>query len=213
MYYVGETPRGDRLFREFDHVTGSDALAAALDQVQRPAADPDYRTCWPLGSLGSASVAGGAIEVEPGAIDMDLSDLCQQQLVYTLQATVGERLPVRFADGIELTARPEAEVLSPVSISDPAEGSEYDGLFIARGRANVFEGTVAWEVQEPSGRTVLEGFATALGTGQRLYPWEARVDVSGLPAGSYTFIASGTDPSGGAELARLDHDTRTIVVR
>ncbi len=94
-------------------------------------------------------------------------------------------------------AQPQNDVLNLVSISDPAEGAAYeDGVFTARGRANVHEGTVGWEVRDASGQTVREGFTTALGTGDRLYLWEAEVDVSGLASGSYEFVASSTDRPG-----------------
>ena len=35
-----------------------------------------------------------------------------------------------------------------------------------------------WEVRDESGATVLEGFATAEGWIDKLYPWQATVDVS-----------------------------------
>jgi Immunoglobulin-like domain of bacterial spore germination/Sporulation and spore germination len=210
-YFLDDTPRGERLFREFDEVTGDDALQAALDRIERPATDPDYRTPWTTTSFGDAMIMDGVIHVELGDAVLE-DDLAVQQVVYTLQGAVQERLPVRIGD-TTYEALPQNDVLNPVSISDPADGSEYHDTMVARGRANVFEGTVTWEVRDESGRTVREGFTTALGTGDRLYPWEAEVDLSGLPAGLYEFVATSTDPSGGAEQSRLDVDTRRIIVR
>jgi hypothetical protein len=84
-------------------------------------------------------------------------------------------------------------------------------LFIARGRASSFEATVPWEIRD--GDTVVtEGFATALGTGDRLFAWEAEVDLTGIAPGEYTFVAMTDDPSNG-EGAEPFVDTRTIVVR
>lgn len=211
-YFLGETGRGEELlFREFDDAPGDNALQAALDRIERPPADPDYRTPWTTTSFGDVMVMDGVIHVEIGDADLG-DDLAVQQVVYTLQGAAQQQLPVRLGDA-EYEAAPQNDVLNPVSISDPSEGAEYDGAFIARGRANVYEGTVSWEVRDESGRTVREGFATALGTVDRLYPWETRVDVSGLPSGTYDFVATSTDPSGGAEQSRLDTDTRTIIVR
>ena len=51
-YFVGDTPRGDRLFREFDEVPVGDPLQAALDRIERPPSDPDYRTPWTTTSFG-----------------------------------------------------------------------------------------------------------------------------------------------------------------
>jgi hypothetical protein len=212
VYFIGDTPRGARLFREFDESTGTDALDAALDRIQRPAADPDYRTAWPQGSLESASLADGMIHVELGSVDADRPGLGLQQLAYTLQAAVGQRLPVHLSDGTEITAEPQTAVLSQVVVNDPTEGLEVHGHFVARGAANSFEATVPWELRDESGDVVRQGFATAAGTGARLFPWEAHVDVRGLPFGFYTFVASTDDPSGG-EGPGPDSDTRTIIVR
>ena len=46
----------------------------------------------------------------------------------------------------------------------------------------------------------------------KLYPWTAEVDVSGLAPGTYTFVAMTDDPSGG-EGAGPTEDTKTIVVQ
>ena len=212
VYFVGDTPGGPRLFREFDEAPGTDALDAALARMQQPAADPDYRTAWPYGSLDAASVVDGTIEVELGSVDVDMPALGRQQLAYTLQAAVGERLPVHLSDGTEVTARPETAVLSQVIVSDPTEGLEVHDHFIARGAANSFEANVPWEIRDERGTVVKRGFATADGWGDRLYPWEAHVDVRGLPFGYYTFTATTDDASGG-EGGGPDADTRTIIVR
>lgn len=211
-YFIGDTPRGQRLFREYDHVAGDDPLTAALDRIQEPPTDPDYGTSWPHGSLESASVGDGTIEVELGDVDADMSALGLQQLAYTLQAAVGERFPVHFSDGTEVTARPQSDVLSQVLVNDPTEGLPVHEHFTARGAANSFESNVPWELRNDRGEVVRHGFTTATGNGDRLYPWEAQVDVHGLPSGSYTFVAMTDDPSGG-EGGGPDSDTRTIVVR
>jgi len=107
---------------------------------------------------------------------------------------------------------PELDVLSLVSVSDPAEGQVVDGTFTARGRASSFEATVPWQISRDDD-VVLDGFATAEGWVDGLYPWETEIDVSGLGPGAYTFEARTDDPSGGAEGAGPYSDTRTIVVR
>jgi hypothetical protein len=219
-YFVGETPRGQRLFREFHQVSGDDPLTAALLRIQQPAADPDYTTSWREGMLLSASVHDGdTIDVEVGPVDFDASDIAAQQLVYTLQGVIGERLPVRFTHdgeplaGAPLEARPQTRVLSQVMINDPVEGLEVTGSFTARGAANSFEATVPWRILD--GHTVVLEYSAmaSSGDGDRLYPWETTVDVSGLEPGTYTFVASTDDPTGGTEGPGPFTDTRTIVVR
>jgi hypothetical protein len=219
-YFVGDSPSGPRLFREFDEVPSGDPLQAALERIQRPPGDPDYRASWPHGSFETARVADGTIDVEVGDVDLDLGTdgLVTQQVVYTLQAAVGERLPVRFVQDGEVVrgpvdAAPQLDVLNLVSISDPAEGTAYvgrDASFVARGRASSFEATVPWEVRDEAGKVVLSGFATASGWQGRLHPWETSVDVSDLPSGFYTFVAM---TASGAEESLVSTDTRTIIVR
>ncbi len=102
-------------------------------------------------------------------------------------------------------------VLALVSVDVPAEGQQVSGTFTATGRASSFEATVPWEVRDAAGEVLLDGFATAEGWMDRLYPWEAEVDVSGLAPGTYTFVAMTSDPSGG-ESGGPFTDTRAIVV-
>ncbi|MBA2956492.1 hypothetical protein GON03_00485 [Nocardioides sp. MAH-18] len=223
IYFVGDAADGSRLYREFDEVPAGDPLEAALARMQRPSTDPDYQVVWPQGTLESARLGDGTIDVELGDVRTGFraEDLEVQEVVYTLQAVAGERLPVRFLQDGEpvlgpVDAAPELDVLNLVSISDPGEGTAYEGpraSILARGRASSFEATVPWEIRDDRGEVVREGFATAEGWQDHLYPWQTRVDVSDLPAGFYTFVVETADPSGGAEQSLLFTDTRTIIVR
>ena len=105
------------------------------------------------------------------------------------------------------------EVMALVQLDAPLEGAVVSGSFTASGRADSFEATVPWRLEDAAGQVVREGFATAEGWAQRLYPWETEVDVSGLAPGTYTFVASTSDPSGGTEGPGPTTDTRTVVVR
>jgi uncharacterized surface anchored protein len=71
---------------------------------------------------------------------------------------------------------------------------------------------VPWELQDASGAVVREGFAQ--GTMEdHLTPWETGpIDVSDLPPGTYTFVASTDDP-GGADFVVPTTDTRTVIIR
>lgn len=222
-YYVGDTPYGPRLFREFDQAPAGDPLDAALDRIQRPATDPDYSTPWDADSFTGATVDEGVITVHIGSIDpsVDASQLGVQQVIYTLQGALGERLPVRFVEDNgfvylgPMDAATQTDVLSLVSVSDPAQGNEYQGSFMARGVANSFEATVPWEIrgEGPRGGVILKrGSAMASAAeGDRLYPWETTIDISDLAPGTYTFVAKTDDPTG--EGPGPYTDTRTIVVR
>ena len=70
-YYVGDTPQGPRLFREFaPRRRRGRRWARALAVLQQDPADPDYRTLWPAGV-----VPGATLEVRrDGVIEVALAD-------------------------------------------------------------------------------------------------------------------------------------------
>ena len=147
-----------------------------------------------------------------------------QQLVYTVQGIQGERLPVLVQNGADpvplfgidteggLKAAKPLDVLAFMNVTTPEEGATVSGSFTAEGVGSSFEATVPWEVRDESGTAVVEGFTTAEGFIDKLYPWTAEVDVSGLAPGTYTFVAMTDDPSDG-EGAGPTEDTKTIVVQ
>jgi hypothetical protein len=234
IYYVGSTPTGPRLYREFR--AGPDDqkdLAEALSLIESRPGDPDYRSYWSEGQLLGATVQNGVIEVD---VDPSLTkrsdapdgDLAIQQLIYTVQGVVGDgdRPPVQFVhDGNPLaevfgvptseplTNAPELDVLSLVSISDPSDRRVVDGYFSAQGRASSFEGTVPWQVTDSDGTVVLSGSAQSYGWEGHLYPWATgHIDVSGLAPGEYTFEVMTDDPSNG-EGPGPYVDTRTVIIK
>ena len=78
--------------------------------------------------------------------------------------------------------------------------------------ASSFEATVPWEIRQGD-QVVLDGFATAEGWMDKLYPW-ADVDRRLRPSspGDYTFVARTDDPSGGAEGAGPHEDTKDFTL-
>lgn len=234
VYYVGDTPGGDRLYREFTRVAGVEPLVGAAAAVtEGDPVDPDYRTLWPGGRFASVTQEADAILVEvpeaswlkPGRLDRAQARLAVQQLVYTLQGVIGKRLPLEVQyDGKPATsllgvdasaglkAAPQLEVLAFVNITEPAEGTAVADRFVAEGRASSFEATVVWELQDTSGKVVLDGFAQAEGWMDKLYPWQTEIDASKLPPGAYTFVARTDDPSDG-EGPGPTEDTKRITVQ
>jgi hypothetical protein len=232
IYYVGQTPTGPRLYREFrGGVQSEKNLGDALALVDVQPTDPDYATYWSDGQLLGATVENGVIkvDVDPATTrrrDVPDGALALQQLIYTVQGVAGERLPVQFVhDGNPvaevfgqptsepLANGPEVDVLALASISDPAERRVVEDHFSARGVADSFEANVPWELRDAGGAVVLSGHAQSYGWGDHLYPWATgQIDVSDLAPGEYTFVVSTEDPSGGAEGAGSTVDTRTIIV-
>jgi hypothetical protein len=232
VYYVGQTPTGPRLYREFRAGQEKEkTLSDALDLIEATPTDPDYVTYWSDGQLLGATVENGVIEVEvdpaltrPSAGVPD-PELALQQLVYTVQGVVGDRLPVQLvADGSPLAEvfglptsqpleeAPELDVLALVSISDPSERRVVEGYFSAQGKASSFEGNVPWQLKAADGTVVRSGHAQSYGYEGHLYPWATgHIDVTGLAPGEYTFEVMTDDPSGG-EGPGPYVDTRTVII-
>ncbi|WP_122818107.1 Gmad2 immunoglobulin-like domain-containing protein [Nocardioides pantholopis] len=234
VYFVGDTPQGPRLFREFRKVAAADPLAAAAALVTSGAAlDPDYRTAYPTGSFASIEFTGEAFRVTlpddswttPAGLDSsEEGPLAVQQLVYTLQGVQQKRVPVQVfvgdtpaalfgvdTAGSGVTAGDQLDTLALVSITAPEEGATVSGSFTASGVANSPEANVPWEIRQGK-KVVKKGFATADGWMDKLYPWQTQVDVAGLAPGEYTFVARTDDQSGGEGFGPTE-DTRTITVK
>lgn len=234
VYYVGDTPVGPRLFREWRPPVPVDrAPSEEIEALTAEPLDPDYRTYWPAGSiravgdpeLGVVNVLlRDSLAERPAGMSEQDARIALQQLVYTVRAMYQEPVAVSFRlgddpspvqtvfglDAGEVEPEPEVDVRASVNINDPVEGLTVSGGFTARGSANVFEGNVIWELRD--GATVVrEGFTTASGSITRHFPWEASVDVSGVEPGTYTFVATSQDVSDGEGFAP-DVDTRTVVV-
>ena len=232
VYFVGDTPQGPRLFREFRKVEADNPLeeAAAL-MTAGDASDGDYGTAYPGGSFESVEYADGTLVATLGdnawtkkvqGMTAKQVQLAVQQLVYTLQGVQQERAPVVVqlggqpttlfgvdtADG--LAAAKQLDVLALVNVTTPEERQAVSGTFSAEGVASSFEATVPWQIRQGD-NVVKEGFSTAGGWIDKLYPWQTDVDVSDLAPGEYTFVAMTDDPSGG-EGGGPTEDTKTIIV-
>lgn len=231
VYFVGDTPDGPRLYREFRSVSGDPLTGALALMTSGDAQDPDYRTLFPSGEFASAEAATDKIVVTlPDDSWTTMGDLTQrearlaaQQLVYTAQGVAQERVPVEvqldgqpadlFGLAGELSNEDEIDVRALVNVTSPAEGASVTGTFTASGVSSSFEATTPWEIRQggPDGRVVKKGFATAEGWMDKLYPWSTEVDVTDLAPGAYTFVAMTDDPSGG-EGPGPTVDTKAITV-
>ncbi len=235
VYFVGSTPQGPRLFREFRRVEADNPLAeAAALMTAGDVSDRDYRTLYPSGTFkkvtydaGSASfvveLRGDAWKSRTQGMSAAAAKLAVQQLVYTLQGVQQERAQVIVrlggtsttlfgidtSSGIE--AAPQLDVLALVNITTPEQGQPVSGTFTAEGIASSFEATVPWEIRQGD-QVVKQGFSTATGWLDKLYPWQTEVDVSDLDPGEYTFVAMTDDPSGGEGFGPTE-DTKTIIVQ
>jgi len=236
VYFVGRTPLGPRLFREFRSVEADNELEEAFALLTAgDTLDPDYSTLLPEGSLTEISndesilisLPDESWADRPAGMSSKEAKLAVQQIVYTAQGVLQKRVPVVFyvvddtsqvssVLGLDASggfkAAPDVDVLALVNVTEPAQGSTVADTFTASGVANSFEATVPWEIRDADGKQVLDGFATAEGWMDKLYPWESPVDVSALAPGTYTFVAMTDDPSGGEGKGPTE-DTKTITVQ
>lgn len=240
VYYVGSTPLGPRLYREFHRFTctGAGCLdrSAVAAAVTRSAVDPDYGTAWPRRTaVRGVTLAGGTITVDlhgdlhdrPAGLSARRAGLAIQQVLYTAQAAFGHgRLPVQLLlDGHHtdtVLGVPAAEplandgvlaTLSHVNLSSPAEGAVVTGSRLRiNGVANSFEANVVLRLQRYEGTFIaFQRPVTASGwQGDRLYPFHASVDIAKVTPGKYVLMAMTDDPSG---RGRFFSDTKVITIR
>jgi hypothetical protein len=229
VYYLADTDRaGVRLYREFRRTDGP-VVPATLRLLASDPLDPDYRTAWQPGQLLGVVSDGGVIEVvvdpsvrtRPAGMSEAEARAALQQVVYSLQAAAQDRLPVLFRSeeqaldqvlGVPtpraLGNAPALQTLSHISLTSPEQGSTVGGDTLqVSGVGNSFEATFGWQLRQGD-RVVDEGFATMEGwMGDRLFPFETTVDVSGLEPGTYTLRVSTDDPAGGTEgIGRMTDD-------
>ncbi len=233
VYYLGETTRGPRLFREFHRVgltDGDPVSTAVLEAVSATPDDPDYRTPWPGGTTAAAvdappsdvvtvDVRGAQLRKRPAGMSAEEADLAIEQLVYTAQAATQKRSPVQLLlDGgrtdtllgvpvSEPLAQGAAEdVLAQVWVIDPAEGAEVTSPFEVSGLAAAFEANVVWELRAGD-KVVRKGFTTARAC-CTMEPYSFKVSA---PPGEYTLVVSDSDPSGGEGFGPWE-DTKSVTV-
>jgi hypothetical protein len=187
VYYVGGTPAGPRLFREFHELRSTDeraavAKAALVEAVGDTASDPDYRSPWSDldVTVGQVAMAGDTVVVDlagdlrdrPAGMAGAEAEMAVQQLVHTVQAAYERRVPVQLViegapvDALlgvptaePLTAGDPMEVQAPVWIIEPQEGAAGTD-FVVWGRGAFFEANVSWQLLDGD-RVVDEGFTTA----------------------------------------------------
>lgn len=195
VYYLGDTPSGPRLYREFllmdEHDTLSVAVAAAVgstpDGRPLPPDDPDYRVVWPALTSASAEMgsSGDVIDVSLGGdperdlrsrgdLTPEEAQLAVEALVRTAQAALGDRLPIRF----QLFGGP-VDMLLGVPTSEPlTTGPDLDVLSHVS-LSDPFEGQVV-DNDEPF---VVRGAANSFegNVVTRIQRWEGTAVVAELP--------------------------------
>ena len=229
QYWVAETARGFRLYREFIRLKITpDPITAALRAlfVNRPG-DADYMSLWPNDTtINGVEVAGNVatIDLTFGELNVGAQGeaLAIAQIVWTATAADPSILRISFTvDGKKVeslaghvdaskpfTRAPAYEVVAPVWITSPVEGSQVSAQgFTLGGLASTFEANVVWKVLQ-GGKVIRQGFTTAAGAAPTWTPWSATID--GLEPGEYQVAAMEFSAMDGSLVAQ---DTKNVTLK
>ena len=242
VYYVGETSRGPRLYREFHRVqAGPDVLYAAISEaLSTTPDDSDYRTDWPEATAADVGFDGAGadgevslvlrndstdLRVRPAGMTPEQAELAVQQLVYTAQAAIQTRAPVQFYLERQGSTDRRTDTILGIPVSEPLAEGDASGVLAQVWVVDPAEGA------ELSAPFEVSGLAAAF---EAQVEWRLiqgdRVVKAGfttaeecctmapysfdvtVPAGDYTLVVSDTDPSGGEGFAPWQ-DTKRITIR
>ncbi|MDP1851501.1 MAG: Gmad2 immunoglobulin-like domain-containing protein [Candidatus Planktophila sp.] len=229
QYWVADTSRGFRLYREFARVNPvPDAITAALRQLvsQKPS-DSDYVSLWPQGTtINSVKVSGDLAIVDLTFPKLNLGSeaesLAIAQLVWTATAAVTTVKKISLTvDGKKIESlaghmdatKPFSrgltyEVLAPIWITSPAENQSVAAKgFTLNGMASTFEANVVWKVFK-DGVLIQQGSTTALEAAPAWKPWS--VSIENLKPGTYQFFAMEYSAKDGSLVAQ---DTKNVILK
>jgi hypothetical protein len=203
----------------------TDTVQAMLHQ---PADDPDYRSPWPGGTtVRSVAIDAGTVTVDlwgaaggagfDATVDASTAAMAVQQLVWTVTAAApgltGVRLLIDGAPATTLWANapasgvlhrgPAADVLAPIWIIDPQQGTVQGHRFPVRLAGIVFEATMRLRVRDDGSGAVLHDDAVHLSGGA---PAQGTATVElNLPSGRYTIEGYVISERDGTEQVYDDH--------
>jgi hypothetical protein len=233
LYWVGDTARGPRLFREFHRVPvasgESGAIEAALTALFATTPDdPDYSSLWPSNSrLLGVEVSGATATIDISfprpSWGAEAEQRAVDQLVWTATAAETAITGVRIeVDGssvetlaghvdltVDLSRQASYEVLAPIWITSHSDGDvvQAGDSVVLEGVATTFEANVLYEVLK--GSTVVQsGFTTAEEAAPARAPWS--VTLAALAPGDYVLRAMEFSAQDGSLVVE---DTKRITVR
>ncbi|QIK65824.1 hypothetical protein G7072_05305 [Nocardioides sp. HDW12B] len=235
VYLVGSTGRGLGLYREFQAGEGDDPLLSAVGaSLSGASLDPDYSSLWeglgaqvdaapPAGDVILLALSGSGPDLAERPDGMSAADarLAVQQLVWTATAALQRDVPVTFEVdgdapdtllGVDVTggvSRGEAmSTLAPVWVTSPQDGDTVGSTFAVEGQGAFFEATVSWQLLDPPGEVVKEGFTTAR---ECCVMSPYRFQVKDVDPGDYTLRVYQADTSGEPGAVETE-DTKRLTV-
>lgn len=221
QYWVADTARGFRLYREYVRLEVTpDPIKASLTALfaGKPK-DSDYVNLWPketkvnsvvvTGDLATVDLTLGKLNVGSEAESMAIAQVvwtatAANTKVKRIQLTVEGKIVESIAGHVDATKPFKRgltyEVLAPVWITFPEEGATVSAQgFKLSGMASTFEANVAWKVFQ-NGKLVQQGSTTAAEAAPAWKPWS--VAIPGLTPGNYMFIAMEYSPKDGSLVAQ-----------
>ena len=229
QYWVADTSRGLRLYREFVQIDSTqDAITAALRElVSQEPTDSDYVSLWPLGTtINSVEISGDSAVVDLTFPKLNLGSeaesLAIAQLVWTATAadTAVKKISITVdgkkieslaghVDATKVFMRDLTyKVLAPIWITSPTENQSVDAKgFTLSGMASTFEANVVWKVMK-DGVLIQEGATTAQEAAPAWKPWS--VTIENLKPGTYQFFAMEYSAEDGSLVAQ---DSKNVVLK
>jgi len=230
FYFVAETARGLRLFKEVQTVNaaenelGTDKGLNALTMLitgQLPPYDGDHKTLWKSGSkvIGITREGGVAtVDLSLGRFDVgaEAEQRAIDQIVWTLTAndpsvtsvklTVDGQSVETLAGNVDATASfiPgfSYDVLASVGI-DQLDRSDVTSPVVVTGMACTFEANVSWELVQNK-KTIDSGATTAALACPDRSAW--KIDLGELASGKYTIRVFDLSAEDGSVVSEDDKD-------
>jgi hypothetical protein len=229
LFFVGDTPRGFKLFSEVRDFPASDELDVQVisDLVSGKLVplDPDYVNLWGgTNTLNSIISSGVEATIDLGSISLNVGAEGEQraidQLVWTylnlaktiqsVRFSVNGDTVESFAGHIDTTGEfkrsPAYEVLNPLQISSIQDGAVLISPVTISGQACTFEANVVWRLSNDV-RVLDEGFTTSTSACPQRGTWE--ILLVNLKPGRYKIEALEYSAEDGSLFA---YDDKTFLV-
>ena len=228
LYWVGDTAKGLRLFREFKAAPkGVDPVITALETLFTSVPqDRDYSNLWTTQAKVNAVTREGDlayVDITPGRLNVgsEAETRAIDQIVWTTTAADPSIKKVRIliegkqaqslAGHVDLTQEfvrgLTYEVLADIWILKPEEAQAISGSLTVEGVATTFEANVAWRLTQ-NGEVIRSGSTTAAEAAPARAPWSFTVED--LAPGEYVVHASEYSAKDGS---LVTEDTKTFTIK
>ena len=231
VYWVGKTlgnntGAGVRLYRTFTRISGQPTLEAVRTMTSERSSDPDYFSPWIGSAVNSVTKSGDLVTVDfkllPRAkLDPAAANIATQQLVYTVQAVLGDSSKkilvteqgqaTRELFGQALPEQPLSraqamDVQALVWIESPEQKATVRSPVTVHGTAAAYEATVNWRATNLKTRAVVKNY-TNTKEGMRFSPFTFTTKLAPGEWQLEVFMLSGEDGH------ITDTDSKTIFVK